>query len=235
MSRSWRTNDIPTRSACRTINSRSSRSFGVSAGRLMLVSGRLIPLSAPRRSPFALAWVISMRSASGSTSLTTPPILPSSNQIFWPARTVEKISGSVQEIIAGVSVHPVRIDRSAFPHDGFAGEQQEVALMKQDSMLARRQISYLRFAPCVVARVVAQQYRSRSNVCGLAASSPSPLLAAADHFENSSFPACIFEVNTFSGPQLPQAMRLVRAMPHPHPPEVRRFPPRAQAKFAPAP
>ena len=122
----------------------------------MFVSGRLIPLSAPRRSPFGLAWVISMRSAPGATSLTTPPILPSSNQTFSPTRTAGRISGSVQEIIAGVSSPSFRIDRSAFSHDRFAGEHQEVALVKQDSMLPRRQISYLRFASCIDARVIAQ-------------------------------------------------------------------------------
>ena len=91
-------NESSTTSACSATNAKSSMSFAVIAGSRSSLSGRLMPLSARNFAPRRRACLMRTTTRRPSTFSTTPPILPSSNQIDSPARTSSKTSGIVQPI-----------------------------------------------------------------------------------------------------------------------------------------
>ena len=93
-------------SACRATNSRSSRSFAVSAASSSALSGRLMPLSAASFSPSSRATVICTWTSSCWTCRITPPMRPSSNHTRSPGRTWASTSGSVQGMEAGRTTRP---------------------------------------------------------------------------------------------------------------------------------
>ena len=86
---------------------RSSRSFGVSGGTRRVLSGRLMPLSAPSVSPAVFACVIPTSTRSRLTLRTTPAIRPSSKATRSPGLMSSRTSGSVTPMWAGASTAPM--------------------------------------------------------------------------------------------------------------------------------
>ena len=68
-----------------------------------------------------------------------PPILPSSNQIRSPARTLAKTSGSVHEMWAGASNAPSFVVGGIGARIGVSREHQRIAMFEGQPLLEARQ------------------------------------------------------------------------------------------------
>src|SRR5581483_3558565 len=94
--------------------------------------------------------------------------------------------------------------------NGFASEDEEIALAQENSFLAGRQRCHPPLAGRIAAHINAQQDGLRGYVRGLLASSPSRGPCGSDYFENPALAARILEMDSLSGFDFGEPIRIDR-------------------------